>query len=44
MSNVANLKIKERSNVEHPNLRVTKIENKNSSVKASELIYIRGQI
>ena len=44
MSDVANLKINERSNVEHPNLRVIKIGHKNSEVKASKLVYIKGQI
>ena len=29
MANILNLKINERSDVEWPNLRVTKIENKN---------------
>ena len=29
MADVSNLKINERSNVERPNLRVTKIANKN---------------
>ena len=29
MANISNLKIKERSNVEQPNLRVTTIEHEN---------------
>ena len=41
MSDVLNLKINERSNVERLNLRVIKIRNKNSEIKASKLIYIK---
>ena len=29
MADASNLKTNKRSNVEHPNLRVTKLENKN---------------
>ena len=42
MAVVLNSKIYERSNVEQPNLRVTKIGNKNSQVKALTLTYIKG--
>ena len=44
MSDVSNLKMNERSNVKYPNLPVTKIRNKNSEVKTSKLIYMKGQI
>ena len=44
MVDVSNLKINERSNVERPKLRVTKIGNENWEVKASKLIYIKKQI
>ena len=44
MLDISNLIINERSNVEHTNLRVNKIGNKHSEVKASKLIYIKGQI
>ena len=44
MVDVSNLKINKRWNVERPNLRVTKIGNNNWKVKASNLIYIKGQI
>ena len=44
MADVSNLKINERSNVKHPNWGVNKIDNKNSKVKTSKLIYIKGQI
>ena len=30
MTDLTNLKINERSNIEHPNLRVTKVGNNNS--------------
>ena len=36
MADVSNLKINERSYVEWPNLRVTKIENKNCFVSRGE--------
>ena len=44
MLDISNLIINERSNVEHTNLRVNKIGNKHLEVKASKLIYIKGQI
>ena len=42
MAHVSKLKINECSNVEQSNLRVTKIGNKNSEVKALKFIYIKG--
>ena len=44
MADISNLNINQRSNVEQPILRVTKIENKNWDIEASKLIYIKGQI
>ena len=44
MTDVSNLTIKECSNVERPNLRVTKVRDKNCIVKASKLNCIEGQM
>ena len=44
MADGSNLKINERWNVERPNLRVSKIENKNWKDKGLKLIYIKGKI
>ena len=44
MANISNLKIKERSNVEWPNLRVSTVQNENWKPKESKFIHIEGQI
>ena len=44
MSDVSNVEVNERSNVEYPNLGGIKIGNKNSKVNVSKLIYIEEQI
>ena len=41
IADVSNLKINKRSNVEQPNLGVTKMGNKNLKIKASKLFYIK---
>ena len=44
MADVSNLKINERSNVELPNLRITKIENESWENFLTENLLIKRQI